>query len=121
VTGVDPRSGEAQDASEFDERGGALYTERTDLAWSRSGLALVGVFALLARRVVTSGAQPGDLVVVVLLGLAALGWAIGLLGWQHWHRGREVARPRDARELFAVAAGTVALAGAGLAFTFVNA
>jgi uncharacterized membrane protein YidH (DUF202 family) len=105
---------------EFDERGGTLYAERTDLAWSRSGLALLGTFAILARRVWDSGAETGDALVVALLGLATLGWAIGLLGWRFAHRRNGVARPREPRELFAVAAGTVALAAAGLAFTFVN-
>ena len=109
-----------EDDGEFDERGGVLFAERTDLAWSRSGLALLGVFALLARRVFTSGAEAGDLLVVALLAVAALGWAIGILGWQLWHRNRRVTRPRDPRELFAVAVGTVALACAGVAFTFVN-
>jgi uncharacterized membrane protein YidH (DUF202 family) len=106
---------------EFDERGGTLYAERTDLAWSRSGLALLGVFAILARRIFTSGAESGDLVVVALLGIAAFGWAVGMLGWQLWNRDRSVARPREPRELFAVATGTVALACAGLVLTFVNA
>jgi uncharacterized membrane protein YidH (DUF202 family) len=105
---------------ELDDPGGSLHTERTDLAWSRSGLALAGVFALLARRV-WSGAELGDAVVVALLGIAGLGWAVGMLGWRFTHGARDDARPRTARELFAVAAGTVALAGAGLAFTFVNA
>jgi uncharacterized membrane protein YidH (DUF202 family) len=105
---------------EFDERGGSLYGERTDLAWSRSGLALLGTFAILARRLWAHGAEPGDAVVVALVGLAGLGWAIGMLGWQFAHRSGSGAQPREARELLAVAAGTVALAGAGLAFTFVD-
>jgi uncharacterized membrane protein YidH (DUF202 family) len=109
------------DDEEFDERGGALYVERTDLAWSRSGLALLAAFALLARGVWVSGAEPGDTIVVALLGLAALGWSVGVLGWRLTRRGEELTRPREPRELLAVTGGTVALAAAGLVFTFVNA
>ena len=105
---------------EFDERGGSLYTERTDLAWSRSGLALIGAFALMTRRIFVRGGEPGDALVVALLGLAGLGWAIGMLGWRLTHGASTRSGAREPRQLFAIAAGTVALAGAGLAFTFVN-
>jgi len=108
------------DADPDGERGEGLYTERTDLAWTRSGLALLGAFAILARRVWVSGAEPGDAVVLALVGLASLGWAVGILGWRLTHSQSGIARPREPRELCAVAAGTVALAGAGVAFTFVN-
>jgi uncharacterized membrane protein YidH (DUF202 family) len=107
--------------AEFDERGGSLYEERTDLAWSRTGIALVGAVAILARRVWQSSAEPADALVVALLGVAGLGWAIGILGWRLTHAGSRDPRPRQPRELFAIVAGTVALATAGLAFTFVNA
>jgi uncharacterized membrane protein YidH (DUF202 family) len=105
---------------EVDERGGSLYEERTDLAWSRTGIALVGALALLARRAWEGGAEPADALVVALLGVAGVGWAAGILGWRFTHGGSGDARPRQPRELFAVAAGTVALAAAGLAFTFVD-
>ena len=109
-----------EDEPEFDERGGSLYAERTDLAWSRSGITLLAAFAILVRGVWGAGSDPGDAIVVALLGLATLGWAIGIVGWRLSHGASGTARPRRPRELFAVATGTVALAAAGLAFTLVN-
>ena len=64
-----------------DERADGLHTERTELAWTRSGLALLGAFAILARRVWTAGPESEDALAVALLGLATIGWAVGILGW----------------------------------------
>jgi uncharacterized membrane protein YidH (DUF202 family) len=102
--------------SDFDE---PLYEERTELAWNRSGLALLAAFAILARRVWTDDTSvSGDLLAVALLGVACLGWAIGTMGWRLVHHRSDEARPRDARELFAVTLGTLALAAAGLTIAF---
>jgi uncharacterized membrane protein YidH (DUF202 family) len=98
-----------------------LAEERTDLAWTRSGIALLGAFAILARRVWTGGPDTADLAALALLGVAGLGWAIGILGWRLAHHRREGARPRRPRELLAVSIGTIALAGAGIVVTFVHA
>jgi uncharacterized membrane protein YidH (DUF202 family) len=106
--------------AEFDERGGSLYEERTDLAWSRTGIALVGAVAILARRVWQGSATPTDALIVALLGVAGLGWAIGVLGWRLTHAGSDDPGPRQPRELLAVVAGTVALATAGLVFAFAD-
>jgi uncharacterized membrane protein YidH (DUF202 family) len=102
--------------TDFDE---PLYEERTELAWNRSGLALLAAFAILARRVWTDDTSvSGDLLAVALLGVACLGWAIGTMGWRLVHHRADEARPRDARELFAVTFGTLALAAAGLTIAF---
>jgi len=109
-----------------DERGDGLSAERTDVAWTRSGLALLGAFAILTRRVWTDGVGRGDALAVGLLAVATLGWAVGILGWKAAYRrvATEPAtvseRPRTPRELLAVTAGTVALAAAGLVVTFVD-
>lgn len=102
------------------ERAEGLFTERTQLAWTRSGLALVAAFAILTRRVWSSGTATGDAVAITFLAVATLGWAIGMLGWGLRHRGRVEPRPRSPRELFAVAAGTTALAVAGLVVALVH-
>lgn len=102
------------------ERADGLYAERTDLAWTRSGLTLLAAFAILARRVWTTGTQTEDALALAFFAIATLGWAIGVLGWAMRHHHRAEPRPRSARELFAVAAGTAALAGAGLVVTIVN-
>lgn len=108
-----------------DERGDGLSVERTELAWTRSGIALLGAFAILTRRVWTEGVGRGDALAVALLAVATLGWAVGILGWRTVHRGATAPsarpeRPRSPRELLAVTAGTVALAAAGLVVTFVD-
>ena len=96
-----------------------LFEERTELAWNRSGLALLAAFAILARRVWTDDTSvSGDLLAVGLLALACLGWALGTVGWRLAHHRDDEPRPRNARELLAVALGTVALACAGLAIAF---
>lgn len=97
-----------------------LAEERTDLAWTRSGIALLGAFAILARRVWSGGPTTIDLAALALLGVAGFGWAVGILGWRLVHHRREVAQPRRPFELLAVSIGTVALAGAGIVVTFVN-
>jgi uncharacterized membrane protein YidH (DUF202 family) len=96
-----------------------MFEERTELAWSRSGLALLAAFAILARRVWSDDTIiEGDVVAVGLLAAASLGWAIGTLGWRVAHHRSDEPRPRSARELFSVALGTLALAAAGLVITY---
>lgn len=97
-----------------------LAEERTDLAWTRSGIALLGAFAILVRRVWSGGPSAVDLAALALLGVAGFGWAVGILGWRLAHHRRDEARPRRPGELLAVSIGTVALAGAGLVVTFVH-
>ena len=97
-----------------------LAEERTDLAWTRSGIALLGAFAIMARKVWSGGPDTIDLAALALLGVAGFGWAIGILGWRLAHHRRDAPQPRHPRELLAVSLGTVALAAAGIVVTFVN-
>ena len=97
-----------------------LAEERTDLAWTRSGIALLGAFAILVRRVWSGNPAAGDLAALALLGVAGFGWAVGNLGWRLAHHRSDEAKPRRPVELLAVSIGTIALAGAGLVVTFVN-
>lgn len=96
-----------------------LFEERTELAWNRSGLALLAAFAILARRVWDDDSSVGgDLVAVALLAAACFGWAVGTFGWRLVHHRSDVPRPRNARELLSVTLGTLALAAAGIAIAF---
>ena len=87
-----------------------LAAERTDLAWNRSGLALLGCGAAVARGFTIGHPTPGRIGVgVAILVLGGLTWMLG--AWQARRRAgaglaRVVARPRD---LFPVAAGTAAV------------
>lgn len=93
---------------------------RTELAWGRSGLALLACFAILARRVWASGTERGDVLAVVVLALGALGWALGVLGFRLARRRADAPRPRSAAELGAVALGTAAVGLAGVIIAVVN-
>lgn len=102
---------------EIAEEGPGLFAERTHLAWTRSAIALLAAFAIMVRRVWTRGYDPVDTVAFVLLGLAAIGWGIGIFGWHLVHRREDDVTPRAATELVAVSLGTVAVALAGLIIT----
>jgi uncharacterized membrane protein YidH (DUF202 family) len=119
MTAVPPGQSDAPSEASV-ERDDGLAEERTELAWTRSGLALLGVFAILARRVWSSGVRPADSLLVVLFALATLGWAIGILGRRRSYHAGEAARPRSPRQLLAVALGTTAVAVAGLFASIVN-
>jgi uncharacterized membrane protein YidH (DUF202 family) len=103
--------------AQFDQES---YEERTDFAWTRSGVALLGATAVFVRKVVVDEFHPGDVLAFALLAVAAAGWAVGVLGWGLAHRQDRPATPRRPSELAAVSVGTVALAAAGLVITFVN-
>jgi uncharacterized membrane protein YidH (DUF202 family) len=101
---------------EWDE---GLAPERTQLAWSRSGLAVVVAVGVLARRVWTlhDGAGVAALVVV---GVGALVW---LFGMRISRRAEQTTGPpgRTGRRPFGlITVGTVLLAAGGLALGFVH-
>jgi len=59
---------------EWDE---GLAPERTQLAWSRTGLAMVVAIGVLARRAYTLNGV-ADIVGLVIVGVGALTWMIGM-------------------------------------------
>jgi uncharacterized membrane protein YidH (DUF202 family) len=101
---------------DFDGRDPGLASERTDLAWNRSGLALLGCGAAVARGMTVGDPLPGRIAVgTAILVLGVVVWVLG--AWQARRRsapglGRAVARSRD---LLPIALGTAAVGAA--AFT----
>jgi uncharacterized membrane protein YidH (DUF202 family) len=93
-----------------------MGAERTDLAWSRSGLSL-GVCGLIVLRglptVTGSSSRPAAGVVLLVLGGAT--WALGY--WSAHHRRPSAGRPRRValwRDLAPAAFGTAAVGCVGL-------
>ena len=80
--------------------------ERTDLAWNRSGLALVGCGLVVMRGLTLNGFERSDIGVgAVILGL---GFASYLLAAWHARRrlsARGAQRPATGHDLIPVAAG----------------
>lgn len=87
-----------------------LAGERTDLAWTRSGIALVVCIAVLARRVWPID-RADHLLAVALVALGGLAWAVGLVVARRvartTHHGREV---MDGPTLRWISIGTFSLA-----------
>jgi uncharacterized membrane protein YidH (DUF202 family) len=96
--------------SRYTESEEPLAGERTDLAWTRSGIAFAVCVVIVLRRVWPLDAS-GDLLAVGLVGAGAAAWAIGLLVARRvartTHAGRDV---MDARTLRTISAGTFVLA-----------
>ncbi len=92
-----------------------LAPERTQLAWGRTGLAVVVAVGVLARRVWTL-ADWVDVLGMVLVGIGALVWMLGMLD----SRGLETPMAphgTDGRRAFGlITAGTLLLALGGLVF-----
>jgi hypothetical protein len=97
----------------------ALPEERTELAWSRSGLALLVCFALLARHIWEGEEGVAAVATFVLLALGALGWAGGIIHARAVRlRPHRPSQPAPAAKLRNAALGTVALAAAGIVLSF---
>ena len=95
-----------------------LASERTDLAWNRSGLSLLACGAAVARGLTIGDPVPARVAAgVTILVLGALTWALG--GWQARRRSRPGVRRHVARggDLLPVALGT---AGIGAAAFFLG-
>jgi len=95
-----------------------LAGERTDLAWNRSGLAVLGVVAILLRRLwPLEGVRTA-----VALGLAAAGAVTWLVGMRLSGRSARAQTPAGALgepTLRLVTAGTLLLAVAGVVVSVV--
>jgi len=89
-----------------------LASERTALAWNRSGLALLACGVAVIRGFPPAGFSPRHVVGVVILVLGVGTWAMG--GYEARRRSRPgAARPvATRRDLFPVVIGT---AGVGVA------
>jgi putative membrane protein len=99
--------------SEYDPEapGGGSAPERTDLAWNRSGLALLACGAAVLAGFPPAGLSAHHAVGVVVLVLGGLTSAFGAV--QARRRSRPTARPvATSRDLLPVAVGT---AGVGAA------
>ena len=95
-----------------DER---LAPERTELAWGRTGLALLAAMAVLARKV-WSLSGPVEVTAIVLVGLGGIVWLVGMRLSRDQHLAMEP-HGLDGRRAFGlVTAGTVLFAVGGLAF-----
>lgn len=87
-----------------------LASERTDLAWNRSGLALLGCGAAVARGMTVGDPLPGRFAVgTTILVLGAIVWGLG--AWQARHRAAPgLARPVARRaDLLPISLGTAAV------------
>ena len=99
-----------------DEETPGLAGARTDMAWSRSGLAVLACLAAIGKKLLPElDRASGRALIVAALVIAGAAWMLGLL----WARtvarptleGRAVINPKTAR---LVAYGTAALAVAGV-------
>ena len=65
--------------TELDEdRDVVISGERTNLAWNRSGLALLACLAIIARRFFPLDTRADHVGALLLLGVGAAGWAVTL-------------------------------------------
>ena len=92
-----------------DDRG--LAAERTQLAWNRSGLAVLAAVAIVSRRLWPIRGTTGS-VVVIVTAFGGLTWALGMFLTRRASGRPAGFQPVHAR---ALTAGTVLLAGAGVA------
>jgi uncharacterized membrane protein YidH (DUF202 family) len=92
-----------------DSRDVVLSAERTDLAWDRSGLALLGVGVVVLRGIARPPLDHSDAVVgACIIGLAALTMFVG---WWHAHLMRtRGSRKTSIADLFPIS-GCVAVIG----------
>jgi hypothetical protein len=101
-----------------EERDTALFRERTELAWSRSGLAFVVAAAVLLRRLwPLRGAH--QVVAVTCISIGAMCWVL-VIAWGRLsaERAGTSRQPLNERRARAMTASTIALAVAAFAFAF---
>jgi uncharacterized membrane protein YidH (DUF202 family) len=95
-------------APDPDGRDAIVAAERTDLAWHRSGLALLGCGALILRGMGRRPFATGDTVVGVYVLL--LGAAVAFLGaWQARHAKQRRDRQTTISDLAPIAVGVACI------------
>jgi uncharacterized membrane protein YidH (DUF202 family) len=100
---------------EAEGREPSLAAERTDLAWSRSGLALLACGAVLLRGLAQVHQDVAAGVCVLALGLATY-----VLGWSHARRRRARSMYRTTtKDLLPISVGVALIAVAGIFIAFV--
>jgi uncharacterized membrane protein YidH (DUF202 family) len=119
VSGVPPEIGAFE---EYEGPHPGMAAERTDLAWSRSGVALgaCGVIVLKGLPTIT-GSPSKPIIGTAMLVLGAVTWALGR--WSAQRRRPQPGRPRPAatwRDLAPAAYGTAAVGLAGLVLAFLR-
>jgi uncharacterized membrane protein YidH (DUF202 family) len=114
MTGTD--SGDVGD----DQEVAGLAGERTDLAWSRSGLAILACLAAIAKRILPDLASlDGRAILVAGLMIGGIAWMFSML----WSRsiasttlaGRRVADPRTLR-MVSLGTALLGVIAIGIAF-----
>ncbi len=93
----------------------SLAPERTQLAWGRTGLALLVAVGVLARRVWTSSG-PVEVAAMVLVGVGVVFWMVGMRLSRDLHLKMEPHGLQGVRAFGLVTAGTMIVAIGGLAF-----
>jgi hypothetical protein len=95
------------------DRAPTVAAERTGLAWSRSGLALLASLAIIARRFFPLDTRADHVAAFLLLGAGGVGWAVAAF----WGRTRsllpEASGAAAAHRLRFLTWSTLALAVAG--------
>ena len=95
-----------------------LAPERTELAWGRTGLALLVALGVLARRVWTLGGWI-EIAALTVVGVGGLVWLVGMRLSRDLHLSMEP-HGLDGRRAFGlVTAGTLLVAAGGLVFGIV--
>jgi hypothetical protein len=100
-----------------DEDTPGLSGERTDMAWSRSGLAVLACLAALAKKLLGDLHRvSGSAIIVAGIAVGAAAWIFGLL-WARTVAGSTLAGHTlaEARTLRLVAWGTAAIGVAAIA------
>jgi hypothetical protein len=96
-----------------------LAAERTELAWNRSGLAVVVAVAIMARRLWPLG-DSESFAILVVVAAGALAWVVGMLLVRRTGPGRGGTRLMGTAACRMLSIGTLTLAGAGLVLTLVT-